>query len=57
MNRHLSTALAMLAGAGLGAAAVNGLHAQDRSPGAYAVVDISEMVDANLFRVFVESSG
>jgi uncharacterized protein (DUF1330 family) len=50
MNRHLSTGLAMLAGAGLGAAAVNGLHAQDKSPGAYAVVDISEMVDANLFK-------
>jgi uncharacterized protein (DUF1330 family) len=50
MNRHISIGLAMLAGAVLGAAAVNGLHAQSKSPGAYAVVDISEMIDANLFR-------
>ena len=50
MNRHISLGIAMLAGAGLGAAGVNGLHAQNKSPGAYAVVDISEMVDANLFK-------
>jgi uncharacterized protein (DUF1330 family) len=50
MNRHISIGLAMLAGAVLGAAAVNGLHAQSKSLGAYAVVDISEMIDANLFR-------
>ena len=50
MTRYISLAMAMLAGAALGAAAVNGLHAQNKSPGAYAVVDISEMVDANLFK-------
>jgi uncharacterized protein (DUF1330 family) len=40
----------MLAGALFGAFAVNGLNAQSKSPGAYAVVDIGEMTDANLFR-------
>jgi uncharacterized protein (DUF1330 family) len=50
MNRHITLGLAMLAGALLGAFAVNGLNAQSKSPGAYAVVDIGEMTDANLFR-------
>ena len=50
MNRHIALGIAMLAGAALGAAAVNGLHAQVKGPGAYAIVDISEMTDANLFR-------
>jgi uncharacterized protein (DUF1330 family) len=50
MNRHISLGLAMLASFGLGAiVAINGLHAQTKSPGAYAVVDISEMIDQNLF--------
>jgi hypothetical protein len=31
----------MLAGGAIGATAVNGLHAQGKAPGAYAVVDIS----------------
>jgi uncharacterized protein (DUF1330 family) len=40
----------MLASFGLGGiVAINGLHAQNKSPGAYAVVDISEMIDSNLF--------
>jgi hypothetical protein len=43
MNRYIALSLAMLAGAALGAAAVNGLHAQGKGPGAYAVFDISEI--------------
>ncbi len=39
----------MLAGAVLGAAAVNGLNAQGRPPGAYAVIDISEITDPEVF--------
>jgi uncharacterized protein (DUF1330 family) len=50
MNRHVTLGLAMLASALFGAFAVNGLNAQSKSPGAYAVVDIGEMTDANLFR-------
>jgi hypothetical protein len=50
MNRHISLGLAMIAGALFGAVAVSGLNAQGKSPGAYAVVDISEMTDPNLFK-------
>jgi uncharacterized protein (DUF1330 family) len=45
MNRSLTLGLGMLVGASLGAAAVNGLHAQGKSPGAYAILDISEILD------------
>src|SRR5947209_7499811 len=45
MNQSIVVGLAMLAGAALGAAAVNGLHAQGRPPGSYAVIDISEITD------------
>jgi uncharacterized protein (DUF1330 family) len=50
MNRHISLALAMSASALFGAFAGSGLNAQGKSPGAYAIVDISEMTDANLFK-------
>jgi len=49
MNRSIVVGLAMLAGAALGAAAVNGLHAQGRPPGGYAVIDISEITDPEAF--------
>jgi uncharacterized protein (DUF1330 family) len=45
MNRSLTLGLGMLIGAALGAAAVNGLHAQGKTPGAYAILDISEILD------------
>jgi uncharacterized protein (DUF1330 family) len=50
MNRYITLGLAMLASALFGAVAVNGLNAQGKPPEAYAVVDIAEMTDANLFR-------
>lgn len=53
MNRYLSLGLAMLAGAALGAAAVNGLHAQAKAPGAYAIVDISEVTNPDLFKTLL----
>jgi uncharacterized protein (DUF1330 family) len=40
MNRHISLGLATLAGAGLGAAAVQGLHAQAKPP-AYCVAEVT----------------
>ena len=46
MNRSITLGLGMLLGAALGAAAVNGLHAQGKTPGAYAILDVSEVVDA-----------
>lgn len=46
MNRSFTLALGMVIGAALGAAAVNGLHAQGKTPGAYAILDVSEVLDA-----------
>ena len=45
MNRSLTLGVSMFAGAALGAAAVSGLHAQGKTPGAYAILDISEILD------------
>jgi uncharacterized protein (DUF1330 family) len=53
MNRSLTLGLGMLLGAALGAAAVNGLHAQGKTPGAYAILDISEVVDAAAMKSIV----
>jgi uncharacterized protein (DUF1330 family) len=53
MGRYISLGLALLAGTAIGAAAVNGLHAQGKTPGAYAVLDISEVVDAGLLKQIV----
>jgi uncharacterized protein (DUF1330 family) len=48
MYRFIALAMALLAGVAIGAAAVNGLNAQG-TPGAYAVVDISEITDEKTF--------
>lgn len=53
MNRSFTLGLGMLLGAALGAAAVNGLHAQGKTPGAYAILDISEVVDAAAMKSIV----
>jgi hypothetical protein len=45
MNQSLTLAIGMLVGTALGAATVNGLHAQGKTPGAYAILDISEILD------------
>ena len=50
MKTHCTVALAMLAGVALGAIGVNGLNAQDKTPGAYVVVDISAINDLNHFK-------
>jgi uncharacterized protein (DUF1330 family) len=49
MARSITIGLAMLAGAVLGAAAVNELSAQGRPPGAFAVIDIGEITDPDTF--------
>jgi uncharacterized protein (DUF1330 family) len=49
MNQRIALGLTLLAGVAIGATAINGLHAQSKTPGAYAVVDIGEMIDQNLF--------
>ncbi|HEY7298878.1 MAG TPA: DUF1330 domain-containing protein [Xanthobacteraceae bacterium] len=40
---------AMLAGAVIGAAAINGLQAQNRAHGAYVIIDISNYTDRDTF--------
>jgi uncharacterized protein (DUF1330 family) len=57
MNRSIALGLAMLAGGAIGATAVNGLHAQGKAPGAYAVVDISAITNADVFKSVVAKAG
>ena len=53
MSRYIPLGIAMLAGAAFGAAAVGGLQAQGKTPGAYAVLDISEVVDPSAMKEIV----
>jgi uncharacterized protein (DUF1330 family) len=57
MNQRIALGLAMLAGAVLGAAAVNVLNAQGAAPGAYAVVDISEISNRDVFKTLLPIAG
>ena len=50
MNRPIVLGLAMLAGAAIGATAVNGLHAQNKAPGAYAVLDLRAINSPDVFK-------
>jgi uncharacterized protein (DUF1330 family) len=49
MNQRIAMALAMLASAAFGALAADELKAQNKAPGAYAVIDISEITDSDVF--------
>jgi uncharacterized protein (DUF1330 family) len=49
MKTRYTVALSIVAGAALGGAAIQGLHAQGTKPG-YAVVDISEVTDPEAFK-------
>jgi len=49
MNQRIALGLAMLAGAAFGAVAVNELKAQSKAPGAYGIIDISEITDSEIF--------
>ena len=49
MNQRMALGLTLLAGVAIGATAVNGLNAQTKAPGAYAVIDISEITDSETF--------
>jgi uncharacterized protein (DUF1330 family) len=55
MKSYLGLGLAMLAGAVLGAAAVNGLRAQGKSPGAYVIISYSDMGDAAAFKAAISN--
>jgi uncharacterized protein (DUF1330 family) len=56
MKSYVGLGLAMLAGAAFGATAVNGLRAQAK-PGAYAIVDISEVTNPDLFKTLLPKAG
>lgn len=56
MNTQYTVALAMLAGFSLGALAINGLNAQGK-PGAYTVIDISQITDPEAFKQLGPKAG
>ena len=47
----------MLAGIVIGATAVSGLYARGKGPGAYAIVDISEITDPAAFKTLLPKAG
>jgi uncharacterized protein (DUF1330 family) len=49
MKMLYAVGLAMMAGAAIGAAAINGLRAQNRAHGAYVIIDISDYADRDTF--------
>ena len=53
MNRHITVAAAMLVGVAIGGVGVDRLHAQNTAPGAYAVIDISEINNPDLFKALL----
>jgi uncharacterized protein (DUF1330 family) len=57
MNQRIALGLAMLAGATFGAAAISGLNAQNKAPGAYAVIDISEISNPDVFKTLLPKTG
>src|SRR6266581_5670759 len=50
MKTRYAVILAMLAGAALGAAAVGGLYAEGKTPGAYVIILVSEISDRTAFK-------
>ena len=50
MKLYFGLGLAMLAGTVIGAGAINGLNAQGKAPGAYAVIEISEVTNADEYK-------
>jgi uncharacterized protein (DUF1330 family) len=57
MRAYLPVTLALLAGISIGAVAVTGLNAQGKGPGAYAIVDISEISDPATFKTLLPIAG
>ena len=57
MNRPIVLGLAILAGAAIGATAVNGLHTQNMAPGAYAVLDLRAINSPDVFKTLPSKTG
>ena len=56
MKTYYTVTLAMLAGSALGAAAIQGLHAQAKPP-TYVVVDVSNVTDPEGFKALGPKAG
>lgn len=56
MNRLIALGVTLLAGVAIGATAIGGLHAQSK-PGAYAVVDITEITDPETYKTLIPLAG
>jgi uncharacterized protein (DUF1330 family) len=57
MKQGIALGLGMLLGMVVGAVTVGGLNAQNAAPGAYAVVDISEINDPAVFKTLLPKAG
>ena len=57
MNRSIALRLAILAVGAIGAAAVNGLDAQNKAPGAYAVLDFSAVNSPDVSKILPSKTG
>ena len=57
INRSIALGLAMLAVTVIGAAAVNGLYAQNKTPGTYAVLDLSAVNSPDVFEALPSKTG
>jgi uncharacterized protein (DUF1330 family) len=53
MNQRIALGLAMLAGAVFGAAAISGLNAQGKDPGAYAVIDLNDISNLDVYKTLL----
>jgi len=49
--------LALLAGTVIGATAVNGLHAQNKAPGVYAVLNLRAINSSDVFKTLPSKMG
>ena len=57
MNRPIALGLALLAVAAIGATAVNGQHAQNKAPGAYAVLDLRAINSPDVLKTRPSETG
>lgn len=56
MKSHHTAALAMLVGFGLGAITLTGINAHAKTPVAYAIIDTSDVTDAELYKKIATKS-
>jgi hypothetical protein len=57
MNRSIALGLAVLAGGAIGATAANELHAQNKAPGAYAILDLRAINSPDVFKALPSKTG